>query len=203
MPTGYTAGILDGEIKTFPEFAKLCMRNFGATIHMRDDSLNTPYIKRTPSDYHTKKIAEAKQLLDDAHSMSDEILIAKRKAELEKSKAYHLEQIEKSKVDTKAMTDILKDVRNWNPPTEDHKGIKSFMIEQIEKTIDFDCDTKYHDEALSKIELELLSLNAKTIREDMIASAKKDFAYHTKEYNEDVQRCEKSNKWVTDLLDSL
>ena len=39
MPTGYTAGILEGKIKTFPEFAKICMRAFGAAIHMRDNGL--------------------------------------------------------------------------------------------------------------------------------------------------------------------
>ena len=46
MPTGYTAEILNGEIKTFPEFAKKCARAFGAMIHMRDDSLDATYKKK-------------------------------------------------------------------------------------------------------------------------------------------------------------
>lgn len=75
--------------------------------------------------------------------------------------------------------------------------------EQIEKTIDFDCKTKYHDEGLAKIELELLTLNASEIRKDMIAKAKKDFEYNTKNYNEDVERCDKSNQWVSDFVGSL
>lgn len=40
MPTGYTAGILDNKITTFSEFALLCSRAFGATIHMREDDLD-------------------------------------------------------------------------------------------------------------------------------------------------------------------
>jgi hypothetical protein len=203
MPTGYTAGILDGKITTFPQFAKQCMRAFGATIHMRDDDMDVEYTPRTPSDYHTKEIEKAKQLLKDAEALPDETIVANKKAQLEESKKYHIESIEKAKIGAKSMNDILKDVRKWQPPTTEHNGLKDFMIDQIVKTIDFDCKTDYHDENLAKIELELLSLNATEIRKEMKAKAKKDFEYHTKEYNADVQRCEQSNQWVTDLIDSL
>lgn len=203
MPTGYTAGILDGKITTFPQFAKQCMRAFGATMHMRDDDMDAEFTPRTPSDYCSKRIKEAMQLLIDAEVLSDEVIIANRKKELEERKAYHLKSIEKSKVDTKNMNAILKDVRKWQPPTSEHTGIKDFMIDQIEKTIDFDCKTEYHDEGLAKIELELLTLNASEIRKYMIAKAKKDFEYNTKNYNEDVKRCDTSNQWVTDFINSL
>jgi len=203
MPTGYTAGILDGKITTFPQFAKQCMRDFGATIHMRDDDMDAEFIPRTPSDYYSKEIEKAKQLLKDAETLSDEVIVRNRKEELEKSKEYHLSSISKKKVDAKNMNDILKDVRKWQPPTSEHTGIKDFMINQIEKTIDFDCKTKYNDEALAEIELELLILNASEIRKNMIAKAKKDFEYNTKNYNEDVERCEKSNQWVSDFVGSL
>lgn len=203
MPTGYTAGILDGEITTFPQFAKQCMRAFGATIHMRDDNMDVEYTPRTPSDYYSKEIDKAKQLLKDVEILSDEEITRNRKDQLQKDKEYHLKAIEKAKIDTKKMNEILKDVITWQPPTSEHTGIKDFMIDQIEKTIDFDCKTKYHDEALLKIELELLTLNASEIRKDMIEKAKKDFEYHTKNYNEDVERCEKSNQWVSDFISSL
>lgn len=192
MPTGYTSGILDGKITTFSQFAKLCMSAFGAEI--------TP---RTPSDYYSKEIEKAKQLLKDAETLSDEVIVQNRKSELENSKEYHLKAIAKAKVDTKNLNDILKDVRNWQPPTSEHTGIKNFMIEQIQTTINFDCKTKFNYDELAKIELELLNLNAHEIRKDMIAKAKKDFEYYTKNYNEDVERCDKSNQWVADFLGSL
>lgn len=203
MPTGYTAGILDGNITTFPQFAKQCMRAFGATIHMRDDDMNAKYKERTPSAYHTKEIAKAKQSLKDAEVLSDEVIIANKKNELEESKQYHIKSIEKAKIDAKNMNAILKEVTAWQPPTSDHAGIKDFMADQIVKTIDFDCNTRYHDEELAKVELKLLTLNAKSIREEMIAKANKDFEYHTKEYNADVERCDKSNQWVKDFINSL
>lgn len=203
MPTGYTAGILDGKITTFPQFAKQCMRAFGATIHMRDEDMEAEITPRTPRDYYSKEIEKAKQLLKVAETLSDDEIIANRKTKLETSKEYHLKAIVKAKVDTKNINDILKDVRKWQPPTSDHAGIKDFMIDQIEKTIDFDCKTKSHYEGLAKIELELLTFNASEIRKDMIAKAKKDFEYNTKNYNEDVERCDKSNQWVSDFVGSL
>jgi hypothetical protein len=141
--------------------------------------------------------------LKDVETLSDEQIVQNRKEELEKIKDYHLKAIEKAKVDTKNMKDILKDVRKWQPPTSEHIGIKDFMIDQIEKTIDFDCKTKYHDNALVEIDLELLTLNASKIRENMVAKAKKDFEYNTKNYNEDVERCNNSNQWVSDFTASL
>lgn len=203
MPTGYTAGILDGKITTFPQFAKQCMRAFGAVIHMRDEDMDAEYKERTPSDYHYKEIERANQLYKDAQTLSDKQIISGKKKELEESKKYHLEKIEKEKVDRKAMNVILDEVRKWQPPTPEHTGIKDFMIDQIVKTIDFDCDSKYHTKALQKIEYQLLNLNAESIRRDMKEKAAKDLAYHTKEHNEELKHCEKSNKWVADLLNSI
>ncbi|MES2285803.1 MAG: hypothetical protein V4547_08965 [Bacteroidota bacterium] len=203
MPTGYTAGILDGKITTFPQFAKQCMRAFGATIHMRDENSDVEYIKREPSDYHTKGISKAKKSLNDAKALIDKSIVAARKSELKKSRKYHIESIEKAKSNTKKMNAILKEVNDWQPPTPEHYELKVFMIDQIVKTIDFDCGTKYHDEYLLKIESELIGINAKTIREESIVQANKDLEYHTKEYEKDLKRCEYSNKWVTDLLNSI
>lgn len=203
MPTGYTAGILDGKINSFPQFAKQCMRAFGATIHMRDDDMDMEYQERTPSDSHTKALVTAKQSLYDAKHLPDEVIVANKKKELEESKQYHLKNIEEAKVNFKKMNEILKEINEWQPPTSEHTGIKDFMADQITQTINFDCKTKYHDEALDNIELELLSLNAKQVREEMIAKSNKDIEYHTKEYNKDVARCDNSNKWVKDFVNSL
>ncbi len=203
MPTGYTAGILEGKVTTFPQFAKQCMRAFGATIHLRDESLDTKYEPMVPSDYHLKVIEIANQSILDAKKLSDDEIVDTRKKQLLDSKIYHLEAIEKAKKATIEMNKILSDVRKWQPPTPDHIAIKDFMIDQIEKTIDFDCKTDYHDKALIDVEKELLSINASEIRKQIIEQAKKDLAYHNAENLKEIQRCEKSNKWVSDLLDSI
>lgn len=203
MPTGYTAGILDGEITTFPQFAKQCMRAFGAAIHMRDDNMDSEISLRTPSDYYSKEIDKAKNILTSVIILTDESILENRKSELEESKEYYLKSIEKVKIDTKNLNDILKQVVTWQPPTSEHQGIKDFMIDQIEQTIKFDCNTKYKFEKLAEIELELLTLNASQIRKNMTEKAKKDFEYNTKKFNEDVERCNQSNKWISDFVSSL
>ena len=43
MPTGYTAGIADGTITNFEQYALRCIRAFGATMHLRDESLEHEY----------------------------------------------------------------------------------------------------------------------------------------------------------------
>ena len=42
MPTGYTVYIKNGDITTGKEFLKLCTRNFGIAIDIRDESLSVP-----------------------------------------------------------------------------------------------------------------------------------------------------------------
>lgn len=103
MPTGYTAGILDGTINDFPQFAKLWMRAFGATVMMRDEPLDKEWEPRTPSDYHLKAIEKANAELDKAKSYSDEDILAMVRADLLKSKEYH----EKGIIDCQKTTNVL------------------------------------------------------------------------------------------------
>lgn len=203
MPTGYTAGIIDGKIKTFPEFAKLCMRAFGATIHMRDDSMDAEFVPRTPTDYHTKEIESANKTLQEVKELSDEEIINKRKAYLIEKKSRMVLCINQAKENVKALNRMLESAKAYVPPTTDHTGIKDFMIQQITETISFDGSTKYYDEELENVESELKSLNPAVIRCQMIAEAEKNISYHTKEHNEELKRCEKSNQWVADYLESI
>ena len=203
MPTGYTAVILDGKTTTFPQFAKQCMRAFGASIHLRDESSDSEFTERTPSNYYKEQIEKAKQTLIAVEILTDKSIVENRKSELEESEDYYLKSIEKTKVDSKNLNGILIEINNWQPPTSGHFGIKDFMIDQIKQTINFDCNTKYKYEKLAEIQLELLTLNASQIRKDMIEKAKKDFEYNTKNFNEDVERCNQSNKWISDFISSL
>lgn len=203
MPTGYTAGIISGETNTFHDFAKQCMRAFGATIHMRDESMDKEYEPRTPSDYHINEIEKLKKRLEIANTYSDENLIALKKAELEKDLEYHNKRIPEIKESKLKLEAFLENSVNYIPPTSEHEGIKDFMIDQIKKTIDFDCSTKYHDGRLSEISTELSNLNANIIRFEMIKNIQKDIDYNVEKHNAEVKRCADSNKLVEAFLSSL
>ena len=203
MPTGYTAGIIDGKTETFQDFAKLCMKAFGACIHMRDENMNKEYEPRVPSDYHTNALQEAKEKLKQAETFTDAELIEMRIKKLEESKKYHLESIAKTKIARAKLEEFLTKAIEFKAPTPDHEGFRKFMIEQLQSTIDFDGKTNYHDEALPQIEMELKNINANQIRFTLIADANKDISYHLKEHKEELKRCAESNAWVETLLCSL
>ena len=203
MPTGYTAGIIDGTTETFQDFAKICMRAFGATIYMRDEKMDKEYEPRTPSDYHTKALEKAKEKLKQAEIFTDAELIEMRTKDLEESKKYHLESIAKTKVVRAKLEEFLVKAIEFKAPTPEHEGLRKFMIEQLQSTINFDCKTDYHDKALSQVEMELKNIDANQIRFSMIADANEDIAYHLKEHKEELKRCAESNVWVETLLGSL
>lgn len=203
MPTGYTAGIIDGKTETFQDFAKQCMKAFGACIHMRDENIDKEYEPRTPSDYHTKALEKAKEKLKQAEIFTDAELIEMRTKELEERKKYHLESIAKTKVARAKLEEFLAKAIEFKAPTPEHEGLRKFMIEQLQSTIDFDGKTDYHDKALPEIEKELKNINANQIKFSLIADANKDIAYHLKKHKEELKRCADSNTWIETLLGSL
>jgi len=71
MPTGYSAPVLEGKIKTLPEFALLCARAFGACVNMRDDSMSADIPEEFPvSDYHSKAYKQASRKLNRLNSLN-------------------------------------------------------------------------------------------------------------------------------------
>lgn len=203
MPTGYTEGILTGKITTFPQFARVCMRGFGATIHLRDEDLDKEYIPRKPSEYHLKELNIAKNELARIKSLSDEEIIEIGKNRYLESKKYHLESIKKGKFLFKKLNTILKKVQKWQPPTKDHAGLKDFMIKQIEETIKHDCAIDYHEKSLININESISQLSAKELRESLIETNENSIKYYDENYKKDVEHCRLANKWVIDLLESI
>lgn len=199
MPTGYTAGILDGSIKNFSQFAKKCMRAFGAASHMRDDESSKPYEPRIPSTYHKECMEEAIKELEIANSITEKDIIEKIKNDRSKNRKYHLGKIKEINENKIKIDSIIKYAETWTPPTDEHQNFKKFMLQQLIDTKKWDCDTKYHDDALKEMEV----IDVEKERRSMIESAEYDIEYHTKEYKEEIKRCNEANKWAEDLLKSI
>lgn len=203
MPTGYTAGIIDGDIKTFEEYAKQCMRAFGATIHMRDESMNSEYEPRIPSSYYTDRIVELQKELDDLKNTSDEKLLENIKSKYAEQKEYLAKKVlEKEKTRT-LLYKFLNTAINYNPPTEEHVGIKRFMIEQLEMTISSDCDTEYELTELKELKSLTNNIDVAQTREELTSSINESLEYYQKEFNKELKRCTDSNLWVEHFLQSL
>lgn len=211
MPTGYTAGILDGKIKTFKQFATTCMRAFGSTIHMRDDSLNEKYKPRVPDDYYSERLKEAKEELENNKKVSDAEIIKNLKKGLFEEQRQYKKNIEEKLEAKEKLDTILSDVKKWTPPSKEHTEFKNFMKQQLTDTISHDTDISYYEELLNEVQAKLLELQdeakhqeiASEYRKKLIESSEHDIEYYTKAYNEEVERCNDSNKWVTDLIKSI
>lgn len=203
MPTGYTAGIIDGKITTFPQFAKRCMRAFGACMHMRDDNMDKEYEPRIPSDYHIKELEKARAKVKQVESLSDVQIVKIVTKKLEGEKSKHLEQIaEINKAKTK-LEEILNKALEFKPPTAEHEALKLFMVDQLRITLDHDADPSYYEKRLAQIQVELKSINATQARLSMMEDANKNIAYHLERHEEEVKRCADSNAWVESLLGAL
>lgn len=203
MPTGYTEPILKGKVTNFKDYAKLCMRAFGATIHMRDDSLDVEYSKREPTDYHMKALKSWEEKLIEFKSFTDEQFLEKRRSEIKDSIDYHAKKMLECEINLNRLTSILTDVNDWVPPTEDHQGIKEFMVNQIEQTIKGDADFEYHSEELERYNVMLETLNVDDVKRKYMDDAIYNINYHIKHNTEELRRVKKSNDWVETFLNSL
>lgn len=193
MATGYTADIAKGI--TFRKFALDCARAFGACITIRDEPGGGEAIPAqfNPSEHHEKELAQARARLDVLNSLTSEEVA--RKADSHNRDALDtFNAREKEKSDLKAKYDaMLAQVKAWNPPTPSHVDMKTFMVEQIEKSIQWDCSPGSKPK----------ELDAKTWLRTQIESALWDIGYHEREHAAEVLRARQRTEWVKALRDSL
>jgi DNA repair photolyase len=203
MPTGYTAGIIDGNITTFEQFAKQCMRAFGATIHMRDDSLEKEYEPRVPSSYYTGAFDTSLKNLKRLQSMSVEEFTKHYRGLILNEISSLEERIEETKLQKERLESMLKDVKKWMPPTQDHFEFKNFMAKQLEDTIRIDGDCSYLERSLKRAKEELKNFSAEKLMKKEIEREEENVKTYRASHREEVNRCAEASKWVSDLLDSL
>ena len=198
MSTGYTSYIGDG--CDFKTFAMQCARAFGACIDMRDESSSTPIPESfKPSNYHLEKKHAAEQKLRKFKSFKKEDWEKLAKKTFEEEFARNQKYIDQAKTLLTKYKNMLEKVRAWSPPTEEHQNLKRFMIEQIEGSIEFDCNTKSWEFTLKNIVLH----EWQNFKEEQLARVFRDIAYHDEEYKKEVERARKNSEWVNALRESL
>lgn len=196
MPTGYTAKLVERG-QTFPEFVMTCARAFGACIDMRDDDLTTPIPDRfKPSDYHKKALIEAQLELRELRAMGKlaqkEFGESKKKAAIASVRKY----LNEKRDENKRLEDMRSKVVEWVPPTADHAGVKKFMLEQIDTSMN---DVDYSEDALRNYK----SKPAIDFYLTAVESAKSSIEYHSKKSQEEVARADDRTEWVRQLRESL
>lgn len=195
MPTGYTAGIYDGSITSFEEYALQCARAFGACITLRDEELTSDIPEFKPSDYHLKKIREIENERITLENTLDALLQLQLDKEHEdRVSSYHNWEKE-NRLRFERYEAMLVKARAYKAPTSEHVEYAKFLVSQIEDSMKFDCFA-YSDLPPVKPSLEEWKANK-------IRNLYKDLAYHSKEYDAELERVEKRNLWIKALKESL
>ena len=194
MPTGYTEDIEKGI--TFERYALGCARAFGACVMQRDDNTDALPALQEPSYFYQKELKKARTELNEVLGYSinecDKLALKERTDSIENE-----QKQAKEKADLKEKYESMLDkVREWEPPTSDHDGLKSFMIEQINGSIDF--DTNHNPEYWIKP-----FKTGSEWKTDKIEKLQDDVKRYSEKWDEERQRTKDRNKWITDLYESL
>ncbi len=196
MPTGYTAKLME-EGQTFKQFALTCARAFGACMMLRDEPLDKPIPDSfEPSDYYSKELKIRREKLLKLQCMSGEEITkfgekAKKEA-LESDKKW----LAKDTAENKRLEEMEQEVLAWIPPTSEHKGMKEFMLEQIQ--------ISKHD--LGYITDRIESNTAKTpamFYYEAVSEAQRSLDFYTDEQGKEIERTNGWTEWIQQLKKSL
>lgn len=195
MPTGYTASVLDGTITDLEPFAMQLARGMGALVMMRDHPSDAPIPEKfEPSDYHAKRLEEARAERDRLYAMSeDECADAASLEAAEYDECVEERRIEHAAQRARYAAMIAK-VEAWRGAPE---GIKEFALEQLRTGMEFDCRepfTWYEDRP---------SEDGSAWRAGKLEKAARDIEYHSAEHGKEMARTESRNAWLAQLRKSL
>ncbi len=195
MPTGYTDALHKGEPITFEQFVLNCSRAMDAAFHQRDDSADAELSMLTLAPYYEENVTAAKAALAEAEARTlDEW--AERQGNAHSEAVNYREEYLRDKAAILARYESMHDhVVAWEPPTEEHVGLKRFMIEQLESSIAFDCGPYTPDVP------EVLPVTEYASRQ--IARAIKDVADAYERLGAEKLRVAGQNSWVRMLRESL
>ena len=198
MPSGYTAKIYDGA--TFNEFILGCARAFGALIHMRDDRMDeeiTLPVSRGSDGYHAKGLKEDQERLAELEGMTDAQKQSGTEAHNAEQLAYYNKSMKEQHDKLSQLTSMLRQVNSWQPPTDDHKGLKEFMQKQISETIGWDCRDALENKKPPK------PLGVDEWYAEEIRRVKWGIDYHGKHLHEDDDRNDGRREWIIHLFESI
>lgn len=192
MPTAYASILLTKEEVSFKDFALQCSRAFCAMSHMRNKPLDAE-IEYPEVDQRYYRIRDKKmERLLEVKGMSEEDL-AREADRYNTREQERWDRFQKrSTIYHARLEDMLEKARSWNPP-EEYEDLKTFMIQQLEDSIELD---SYEEEAPQVLTPQQWRERALEILENSIAHAER----HIKR---DEERVKSSRAWLEGLEEML
>lgn len=191
MPTGCTAAIADDI--SFEKFVWNCARAFGALVMLRDDQ-NAPIPEKfEPSTCYSQWADEARAQIAALEALSgDELAIAVSGAHEAATAEWRKRETEKDALRNKYNA-MLAQVVQWEPPTSEHQGLKTFMVEQIRQSIDWDCAPTPAP----------TNLDPATWKASHLEFHRRALARHEQSQVDEIERAKERAEWVKALRESL
>ena len=202
--TGYTYTIEDGTCKTPKDFLKLCLKNFGCCLEVRDESLANfnadDFLKemknKSQSEYLTNSLANAEKELEKLLKKSDnewkkelKSRIADTEKKLEENKAKHYKESE-------ILNSFINKIKDWNC-SEKYGNIKKFALEQLGITEAESYD--YYENLLNN----LRNTTVKDYRNSNIKSAIREVDYYKESIEKDKKRREENIEFIEGFLKEI
>lgn len=196
MPTGYTAGVRNGSVTSFRDYALLCARAFGACVTLRDEPLSTEIPEFQPNEFYKNKLVEAERELADWERMTDEDRACEWERYAERQRVAKQERMIRYAEERARYTAMLEKVREFRPPTPDHEEYVKFLREQLEESIRWDCPDDYQCEYY-QVEpyMEWVTNHYESLRHNV--------NFYAEEWFKEQERVRDRNKWVQDLKKAL
>lgn len=192
MPTGYTACIDDGA--TFEQFVWRCARGMGACIMMRDDPWDKPIPESfEPSKYYFESVESAEKKLAAINAMTVEEITERQVADNAAIRVNNERRRTEREEQKRNYAAIKAKVEAWTPPTADHEGLRSFMLEQLETGKPYEAWQENENTIVEPEEW----------RQAQIEKVMQEVARAKDEWNKEQERTAGRNGWIKQLRDSI
>jgi hypothetical protein len=197
MPTGYTHELIKDPDMSAADFIMRCSRAMGALIMIRDDDSNAPIPERfEPSDYHDKELEGATKEHNRLLALTPDELIIEAREKIDAELTRNEEWLARERKQNETFGSMLIRITKWEPPSEDHKGLKEFILDQLKTSID---DTTYIEQSIAALKAE----KPEERIQKMLYDAEWNVNYHADEGRKERERTESRNKWLKQLRESL
>lgn len=194
MPSGYTAKLYEGE-QSFKDFLWGAARGMGALVTLRESPDATIPERFEPrTDYYDETEAKAKAKLRKLDAITPATANREAAKDYEAALARHADERSRTDATRARYEAMLVRVDSWEPPTPEHEGFKQFMREQLQQSIDFDCNP---------YERKITFLTGDVWVEKQRASAEEDLRYAREHRAEEIKRTESRNAWLKALRESV
>lgn len=130
---------------SFQEFVWKATSGIGYSRWADDADLRTH--KFTVAPYLQENIEDAKKNLEELQNLTDEEKAVRTKAFNEECSSFHEKYDDNKDEKRKKLLTMRAHVEEWEIPTEHHENFKSFMLQQIDETIEWDCRENTREEA--------------------------------------------------------